>query len=520
MERYIPIGSTPPWLKTPRAQTVELGVVFLLLFAAYTTIQFYAASTYGATLAADSVSALYASFALSCFVSPTLVNRWGSRPSMAVGILGGYVAFVVLSMIYFQGFSGPWIVIVGGVLLGMGASLLWTAQGQLILQYAQVADQVPIIRQQSQPESGRLLGTFWAVFQCSSLVGGAISFIYYFHEKEEKPTGSFHLYVIFLSLMVLSAALSQLLLPPSSLLHTHGKSIPSAADVVESHPTDAIVAGEESPLLWVDQPKEQEPLSATSWMEELKDTYALFADNRSIQILALLFFYTGFNQPYQQATFTRFLSKRSIGLELIVFHSMEIAGAIITGRLLDRAPPAARSIQSADHPRLVATQSLLLFIVVNAFGNMLAFIEEIDASNSAHTDANTAQSVIDVADPFLRILSPSFAFACWGWADAQIQVCDHCYMSSSLPLLLLTLLTCHRRCRQCYCYWWMGQLFSSADFSRAVAFYKCLQSLGYTLGFCLIPINRLSAVHQLVVSSMIFLFGTALAFLALPPKRR
>jgi Ion channel regulatory protein UNC-93 len=442
MERYIPIRSIPTWVKTPRAQTIELGFVFLLLFAAYTTIQFYAASTYGATLAADSVSALYASFALSCFVSPTLVHRWGSRPSMAVGILGGYAAFVVLSMFYFQGFVGRYTVIVGGILLGFGAALLWTAQGELILQYAQVADHTSMRRQQSQPEprkpeSGRLLGTFWAVFQCSSLVGGVISFLYYFNDKADEPTGSFQLYGIFLSLMVLSAVLSQLLLPPSSL-SPPCTSIPSAAEVVESHPTDAIVACEESPLLRVDPPLEQQPLRATSWMEEAKDTYGLFANNHSIQILALIFFYTGFNQPYQQATFTRFLSKRSIGLELIVFHSMEIAGAIITGHILDRTPHAARGIQSQDHPRLVAKQCLVLFIVVNASGNLIALLEERDASNTAHREANALQSLIDVAGPFPNILIPSLAFACWGWADAQIQVCRHCHWCVIVVVPLLS----------------------------------------------------------------------------------
>ena len=130
----------PLWYRTPQAQTITLGLVFLLLFASYTTIQFYAASTYGPTLAANSVSALYATFTCSCFVAPAITNHLTPQVSMAVGILGGYVAFVVLSLAYFQGLCGSSMVILGGVLLGGGAALLWTAQGQLMLQYAAVAD--------------------------------------------------------------------------------------------------------------------------------------------------------------------------------------------------------------------------------------------------------------------------------------------------------------------------------------------------------------------------------------------
>ena len=41
------VSRAPPWYRTPRMQTTTLGVVFFWVFAAYTTIQFYSASTYG-----------------------------------------------------------------------------------------------------------------------------------------------------------------------------------------------------------------------------------------------------------------------------------------------------------------------------------------------------------------------------------------------------------------------------------------------------------------------------------------
>lgn len=38
----------------------------------------------------------------------------------------------------------------------------------------------------SHTKTGKLMGIFWAIFQCSSLVGGATSFMYYNKEPEEK----------------------------------------------------------------------------------------------------------------------------------------------------------------------------------------------------------------------------------------------------------------------------------------------------------------------------------------------
>jgi hypothetical protein len=68
---------TPPWYRTPTVQTATLGVVFFWVFAAYTTIQFYAASTYGADLAADSVSAVYFCFTVTCLIAPSVTNKFG-----------------------------------------------------------------------------------------------------------------------------------------------------------------------------------------------------------------------------------------------------------------------------------------------------------------------------------------------------------------------------------------------------------------------------------------------------------
>ena len=79
-------------------------------------------------------------------------------------------------------------------------------------------------------QTGKLLGLFWAIFQCSSLVGGTVSFIYF----GQKPQGSTGLYVLFLAFLILGALSTQLLLPPSMLgstLHERGNAIRKQKDL-------------------------------------------------------------------------------------------------------------------------------------------------------------------------------------------------------------------------------------------------------------------------------------------------
>jgi len=365
--------------------------------------------------------------------------------------------------------------------------------------------------EKKKQQSGRLLGIFWGVFQCSSVVGGAISFAYYFHTTEsnssfgdEKPTGSTSLFLIFLAFMVLSAGLTQLLLSPDKLVFPTGIILHQSS--VDGHnPQSTPPINEKTCLLVTTQqnfplnilPEERDE----SWKEEAKDTLLLFTTERSMQVLAMIFLYTGFNQPYQQATFTRFFTKRTVGLELIIFHAMEIFGAMLCGRLLDHATVTTGNHQGGgstrqtgstpgEKPSSIAIQCLVIFFVVNTIGNIFAIVQELESATTANHDG-TGPSKVDISSPWTIFVRPSLSFLCWGFADAQIQV---------------------------YCYWLMGKLFHSnaGNLSRAVACYKCLQSLGYSMGFYFIPPSRLSPMRQILLSSGVFLVGTLLSFLQLP----
>ncbi|KAH8045655.1 G-protein coupled peptide receptor [Aureococcus anophagefferens] len=85
----------------------------------------------------------------------------------------------------------------------------------------------------------------------------------------------------------------------------------------------------------------------------------LFGTKRAL-CLALLFWYTGYNQPYQLNGFgDRFFRKRVVGLQLASFYFMEVVGGFVAGRALDD--------KSRSHRRS-AVVVLCQFVAVTAVG--------------------------------------------------------------------------------------------------------------------------------------------------------
>ena len=217
---------------------------------------------------------------------------------MFFGVLA-YASLVLNSLIYFLygGEDVQWarrMVVAGGAILGCGASLLWTSQGRLILQYASKAEELidNSMPNESKSQTGRLMGLFWSIFQCSAIVGGAVSFFYF----NQKPKGSVALYLLFLAFILIGALFTQFLLPPSMLkgrdavvCRNHTKSVSSAT------------LSEQTPLFVnVDSGYTDEQvttncgsvdLSNQTWAEEARSTFQLFITKR-MGCLLLLFFYT------------------------------------------------------------------------------------------------------------------------------------------------------------------------------------------------------------------------------------
>ena len=474
------------WHHSSEGQASVLGIVFLLVFAAYLTIQAYAAKLYDEQLASDVTVALYATFTVCCFVSPTIVHMiLGPIRGLVIGI-SGYAVLVVASLCYFilgkSALVSQWLVVAGAI-NGIGSSLLWTAQGLLILQYSERG-----------VNGGKIFGIFWAFFNVSAICGGAISFLM-LDNNSDTDDGDVSkvvlLFVVFLLFIIAGAFFSYFLLEPSSLFIDEdcGRVI---NDTLKEKSHDSSV-----PLKVCDQAindtlKEKLHNLTISFKgsisKDISETLSSFRSKRLVS-LSLLFFYTGYKQPYQLVTFgDRFFNEKTLGLEVMSFYLFDVIGGIITGRMLDGEAKNA----TPQHHRKAAIQCLVLFVSVTIVGNFLALIYEFPCDKSMISSEYWSHKMClkNISFHDVHVILPSVSYAAWGFADSVVQT---------------------------FCYWLLGLYFEDvAAQSRAVGFYVCIQSLGWTIGFLTIPTSRMSPMNQLFSTFFSMAIGTLFALFELP----
>uniref|UniRef100_A0A3B3ZLL4 Major facilitator superfamily domain containing 11 n=1 Tax=Periophthalmus magnuspinnatus TaxID=409849 RepID=A0A3B3ZLL4_9GOBI len=134
---------------------VILGVGFLFIFTAFTTCG-NVEQTVVKSLGNESFSGsgyyslgiIYGIFSFSNLLAPTVVAVIGAKHSMFLsGLLySGYIAVFILPF--------TWSFYLTSVLIGIGAAMLWTAQGQFLVENSEAST------------INRNTGMFWALLQC------------------------------------------------------------------------------------------------------------------------------------------------------------------------------------------------------------------------------------------------------------------------------------------------------------------------------------------------------------------
>ena len=367
-------------------------------------LQAFAVTFYGESLASNTLVALYAMFSVACLFAPAVTNILGPRRTLGVGVLS-YVPIPVSTLLFVTyGTDGcRTLVVLAGAISGAGGACMWTAQGRLMLEAASVSG-----------DPATSFGIFWAFFSTAAIAGGLLTFVFYSLEELdqgsspilEPPRGLFYVYI---ALMLSAAALS-----------TCVRGSGGGAGSGESCTAQA------------------------TWNEEAWHTLKMSTDPRMLR-LAPIFFYSGFNQPYQLDTFgNRFFTARLLGLELSIFYLLEAVGGAVAGRMLDRHT-SVREKQTA------ARRTLALFLSLNTGAAGLALWHElraVDPGGAQPLDVGSADSI-----------TATLAFALWGFADSQIQG---------------------------YIYWLLPHFFEGgATQAHSISLYKMMQALGWMIGFCL-----------------------------------
>ncbi|KAJ2135611.1 hypothetical protein IW136_004208, partial [Coemansia sp. RSA 678] len=139
-----------------------------------------------------------------------IVNLCGVR--WTIFCSGFMYALYSASYIYLN--HKPWdgsFTIAAGALLGIGAGILWAAQGMIMVSYPR------------EEEKGKYIAVFWIIFNLGGMLGGILPFAINYHS--EKDSLSDGVYIAFVVLECLGAFLGLALAPPSKVTRTDGSSV-------------------------------------------------------------------------------------------------------------------------------------------------------------------------------------------------------------------------------------------------------------------------------------------------------
>ncbi|KAL8565105.1 hypothetical protein ACOMHN_005308 [Nucella lapillus] len=163
---------------------IVLGIAFMLIFTAFQTCSMaekaVLQSAYNGTFEGNgytSLGIIYAVFSVSNWAAPSVVSFAGPKISMIFGS--------VLYFVFVLSFLKPmvWSLYTGSALVGVGAAILWTAQGNFLT-----------INSDSGT-IGRNSGIFWALFQSSLLFGNMYSYFMFRGEDTISDSSRMHLFI-------------------------------------------------------------------------------------------------------------------------------------------------------------------------------------------------------------------------------------------------------------------------------------------------------------------------------------
>ncbi|ORY01245.1 MFS general substrate transporter [Basidiobolus meristosporus CBS 931.73] len=238
--------------------------------------------------AKDGNVALYAAFAVFGFFGGAMYNFLGVRLTLCIG--GLCYALYSGSLLNYNHTHNKAFVIGASAVLGLGAACLWTAQGVIMMSYP------------SEGQKGKAVGLFFIVFNLGGVLGGFIPFGMNFNSNAGAVSDG--TYAAFLGIMIVGAAISWLLLPPSKVVRDDGSKVP-----VKKFDTNI--------------------------MKEVIGTFKVFTHKQILLITPFLFCVT-FYYSYEFGAINGVLfSVRSRSWNNVFYWAFEMLGAYALGRFLD-----------------------------------------------------------------------------------------------------------------------------------------------------------------------------------------
>ncbi|KAM0226497.1 hypothetical protein ACHAPQ_009873 [Fusarium lateritium] len=285
-------GYTLPWYASPK---VQLGMVAFVCFMC--PGMFNALNGMGAggrtdaKLVNDMNTALYSTFAVVGFFGGTVVNRLGVKLTLAFGGIGyGIYTISILLEVHLKNDVHPFNIL-AGVLLGVCAAMLWTAQGTIMISYPH------------EHQKGHYFAWFWGIFNMGAVIGSLIPLGDNI-DADSKRNVSDGTYIGFTVLMFFGAGLALLLCNANDVVRRDGSYV-----ILMKNPT---------------------------WQSEFWGLYETIRFEPFVVFLFPMFFSSNWFYVYQQNIVNgAYFTIRTRALNSLLYWLAQIAAAAIWGYLLD-----------------------------------------------------------------------------------------------------------------------------------------------------------------------------------------
>lgn len=327
------------------------------------------------TVANNSNVALYACFAVTGTFAGAVFNLLGPKVLMTGGGLT-YSFYAIAQYAAGNSTHFDWMAILSGALLGVGAGLLWTAQGALMLAYP------------TEERKGTYISIFWFTFNMGGLFGGLLTFGINLHNESGNVSAG--TYFTFCAIMALGALLALVLLQ-------------NPRDVIKEN-------GERVVILH----KAQTPV------QEVRSLLELFL-NKHMLLLIPLFVSSNWFYTYQFTAVNGYLfTARARGLNSALYWGSQMVAAFLIGKFLD-------SPRFGRRQRALLGLGLVTTIMTTAW--ILGYVLQRNYERGElPSDPKYTQNTIDYTHSSYGF--PLVVFILYGFSDAMVQCYAYWLMGS------------------------------------------------------------------------------------------
>ena len=309
--------------RSPLMNALHLSCSFCLIFLAFSVAQ-NSQTSLNPTVGAIGLGILYAVFTVSNTFSAYVVGLLSLRLSLFFGALT-YALYVAANI-----YTIPMLLYASSAVIGLGAAILWTAQGGFIAACAGQHETENALAAHST--MGQFNGIFFSIFQCNQFVGNLLAALLYTYRASQSA-------VFAVMTVICGCGVATLLLLPKTHTVTGQPLAAEHADMIRRRRGEAFSEqddeDEAADDVDADAYQSAAPRQAVS-VSAVLSSLRLLADGR-LSLMLMLIVYSGFAQSFMYGVFPPLVLGNEHRFFLLSFlGGMDAFFSFTLGKLSDR----------------------------------------------------------------------------------------------------------------------------------------------------------------------------------------